>query len=140
MNGALREAINGFLFNRSEETRTLRLRDNYKFTLREHLMTEGEEDSNGHRWLELDPPLTIEGVTYRAICAQRRTSASLDMDAAEAKAKELGIYDKVFPVVEVRQFDEDALYACNQRGEISDEDLDSLITESVSYAIVPVKS
>lgn len=140
MNGALAEAVNGFLFNRAENKRTATMLDNYKFALREWLMEDGEEDSSGHRWLYFDDPLTVEGTTYRAIYAQRKVSVVLDESAAERKTKELGIYDKVFPVVEIRQFDEDALYAANQRGDISDEDLDSLIVETVSYAIVPVKS
>lgn len=140
MNGALIEAVNGFLFNRAEQERTTRMRDNYKFALRDWLMEDGEVDENGHRWLYFDEPLTIEGRTWRAICAQRRLSSSLDIEATEAKTKELGLYDQVFPVVSVRQFDEDALYAANQRGDISDEDLDSLITETETYAIVPVKS
>ena len=140
MNGALVEAVHGFLFNRAEQERTARMRDNYKFTLREWLMEDGEVDENGHRWLNFDEPLTIEGRTWRAIRAERRLSSSLDIDATEAKCKELGIYDEVFPVVEIRQFNEDALYAANQRGDISDEALDSLITETETYAIVPVKS
>lgn len=140
MNGALAEAVNGFLFNRAEQERTTRMRDNYKFALRDWLMEDGEVDENGHRWLTFDEPMTIEGKTWRAICAQRRLSSSLDIDATEELCKALGIYDKVFPVVSVRQFDEDALYAANQRGEISDEQLDGLITESETFAIVPVKS
>ena len=140
MNGALAEAVNGFLFNRAEQERATRMRDNYKFALRDWLMEEGEVDENGHRWLNFDAPLTVENRTWRAICAQRRIASSIDLDATETMCKELGLYDKVFPVVQVRQFDEDALYAANQRGEITDEQLDALITETETFAIVPVKS
>lgn len=140
MNRALAEAVNGFLYNRAQSEFTSRQRDSYRDSLRKWLMEDGREDENGHRYLDFDNDLTIEGKTYKAICAQRRVSSSIDLDATEAKARELGIYDLVFPVIEIRQFDEDALYAANQRGQISDEDLDSLITENVSYAIVPVKS
>lgn len=140
MNGALKEAVNGFLYNRAEQENTARLRDNYKFSLREWLMQDGEVDENGHRWLHFDDPLTIGGKTWRGICAQRRLSPSIDMDATEALAKAKGLYDEVFPVVSVRQFDEDALYAANQRGLISDEELDALIEENETYAIVPVKA
>lgn len=140
MNRALTEAIHGFLFNRAEQERTGKQRDTYRDVLKRWLMTDGREDENGHRYLDFENDLTIEGKTYSGICAQRRLSSSIDLDKTEALAQELGIFDLVFPVVPVRQFDEDALYAANQRGLISDEQLDSLITENVTYAVVPVKS
>lgn len=141
MDRALAEAVNGFLFNRSEQERTGKARDRYRDALRSWLMTEGREDENGHRYLDLDGSgLTIGDHTYRAICAQRRVTSSIDLDATEDLCRELGLFNEVFPVVPVRQFDEDALYAANQRGLITDEQLDSLITENVTYAIVPVKS
>lgn len=140
MDSVLVEAVNGFLYHRAESERTSKVRDGYRNVLREWLLAEGREDENGHRYLDLDKPLTIGGKEYSAICAQRRLSSSIDLDATEALCKELGLFDSVFPVVPVRQFDEDALYAANQRGLISDEQLDSLITENETYAIVPVKS
>lgn len=140
MNSALTEAVHGFLFNRAEQERTTKQRDSYKYALREWLMAEGREDENGHRWLEFENDLTIEGKTFKAICAQRRLSSEIDLDAAEALAKQKDLYDTVFPVVEIRQFDEDALYAANQRGLITDAELDALITENETFAIVPVKS
>lgn len=140
MNSALKEAVNGFLFNRSEQERTGKQRDMYRDALREWLMTDGEVDESGHRWLVFENPLTIEGRSWRAITAQRRLSSSIDLDAVEAWAKTNGFMDEVFPIVERREFDEDALYALNQRGLVSDEVLDSFITESETFAIVPVKS
>src|SRR6185437_7907376 len=104
MNGALVEAVNGFLFNRAEQERTTRMRDNYKFALREWLMEEAEVDENGHRWLIFDEPLTIEGKTWRAICAQRRLSSSIDLDMVESWARDNGFLDEIFPIVERREF------------------------------------
>lgn len=140
MNGALLEAVHGFLFNRSEVERKTKTRDNYKYALRTWLMEDGREDENGHRYLDFDNELTVEGTAYRGIVAQRRVSASIDLDATEELAKAAGIYDEVFPVVQIREFNEDALYAANQRGIISDDQLDGLVTENISFAIVPVKS
>lgn len=140
MNRALMEAVNGFLYNRSENERTGKERDGYRNALRDWLMTDGREDENGHRYLDFEDDLTIGDRTYKAICAQRRLSSSIDLDATEELVKAKGLYDTVFPVVEIRQFNEDALYAANQRGLLSDEELDSLITETETFAIVPVKS
>lgn len=140
MNGALLEAVHGFLYNRAEQERTAKTRDNYKFALREWLLEDGREDESGHRYLDFDDELTIEGKTYRGIVAQRRISSSIDLDATEELAKSHGIYDDIFPIVQVREFNEDALYAANQRGIISDAELDALLTENVTYAVVPVKA
>lgn len=140
MNSAVNQMIHGFLFNRAEQERTGKSRDSYRNLLREVIMEDGREDENGHRWLDFEEDLTVEGKTYKAICAQRRISSSIDLDATESLAKELNLYDEVFPVKEVRQFDEDRLYALNQQGKITDEQLDSLITEVETFAIVPVKS
>jgi hypothetical protein len=140
MNSAVNQMIHGFLFNRAEQERTGKSRDSYRNLLREILMEDGREDENGHRWLDFEEELTVEGKTYKAICAQRRISSSIDLDATESLSKELNLYDEVFPVKEVRQFDEDKLYALNQQGKITDAQLDSLITEVETFAIVPVKS
>lgn len=140
MDRVLTEAVNGFLFNRAEQERTGKQRDKYRDVVRQEVLTWGREDEGGHRWIDFDSDLTIEGKTYKAICAQRRVSSSIDLDATEALAKELGLLDEVFPVTPVRQFDEDKLYALNQQGKITDKQLDGLITENVTFAIVPVKS
>lgn len=140
MERMLQEAVHGFLFNRAEQERTAKTRDSYKDVVKRLIMTDGREDENGSRWLDFDEPLTIEGKSYRGIQAQRRLSSSIDLDATEELVRAKGLYNDVFPVVEVRQFHEDRLYAANQQGLISDAELDSLITENVTYAVVPVKS
>lgn len=138
MNSALQEAVNGFLFARSEEEEHKRRKERYRDALRTYLMDEGREDENGHRHADFEP-LTIGGKTYRGIAAQRRISASIDLDKTEALVRARDLYDVVFPPVTTRQFNEDALYAANQKGLITDAELDSLITENVTFAIVPVK-
>ena len=140
MDSALNEAVHGFLFNRAEQERTGKIRDKYRDALRDWLLADGREDESGHRYLDFESPLTVGERTWSGICAQRRLSSSIDLDAAESLCRELDIFDVVFPVVPVRQFDEDALYAANQRGLITDEQLDSLITENETFAIVPVKA
>jgi hypothetical protein len=140
MNGALIEAVHSFLYNRSEVERTGKARDTSRDFLKRWLMEDGRVDENGHRWLDFADELTIDGRTWKAICAQRRISSSIDLDATEELVKAKGLYNDVFPVVEVREFNEDALYAANQRGLISDEELDGLLIEVETFAIVPVKS
>jgi hypothetical protein len=140
MNSALIEAVNGFLHNRAEEEEVTRVKNRYRDVLRNWLMQDGREDENGHRHLDFDSPLTIGGKAWSGITAQRRISASIDLDKVEALVRARGLYDQVFPEVRIRQFKEDVLYILNQQGKITDAELDALITENVSFAIVPVKS
>lgn len=140
MDSAFMEVIHGFLYSRAQQEQRAKDRDRYRDILKSWVMEDGREDENGHRYLDFDEPLTIEGKTYSGIQAQRRVSASIDLDAAEELAKNLGIYEEVFPIVQIREFNEDALYAANQRGIVSDVALDGLITENITFAVVPVKS
>jgi hypothetical protein len=139
----LTKAVHTFLFNRDVETTASRAKGDGHRTLKEHLLSDAEgvrEDENGHKFYDFEKPLTIGGVEYKAISAQRRLSASIDLARTEELVREKGLYEDVFPPVTTRRFDEDALYAANQLGYITDEELDGLITENVTYAIVPVKS
>lgn len=140
MDRAMTEAVHGFLYNRSEQERTAKSRDAYRDLLRSWIMDDGREDDNGHRWLDFEDPLTIEGKTWRAIQLQKRVSSSIDLDAVEELVRAKGLYDDVFPEVVVREFNEDRLYAANQKGLISDAEIDGLVTEHVTYAVVAVKS
>lgn len=140
MEPVVTEVIHGFLYNRAQQEQRAKDRDRYRDILKAWIAEDGREDESGHKYLDFDNVLTIEGREYSGIQLQRRISSSIDLDATEDMSRKLGIYDKVFPVVQVRQFDEDALYAANQRGEISDEELDSLITENITFAVVPVRA
>lgn len=140
MNSALNEAVHGFLHNRAEESAVAEAKTRYRDALRVFLLQEGREDENGHRHLDFAAPLSVGGKSWSGITAQRRISPSIDLTRTEELVRAKGLYDTVWPVVSRREFDENALYIANQQGLISDSELDSLITENVTWAIVPVKS
>jgi hypothetical protein len=102
----------------------------------------GRVDENGHRYFDFAEPLTIGDETYTAIVAQRKTSSYLDEDAAAELLKSKGdsSYDMVFKRVVVREFNEDALYVLNQKGVITDDELDELTVEEESYSLTTVKA
>lgn len=143
------KAVHEFLYYRDVETKAApvknKARDFIKgwLTLKNAVgkFVNGREDENGHRYYDLPEPLTIGEATYVAIQAQRKTSSSIDLDKTEELLKSKGgsAYDIVFKPVVERRFDEDALFALNQRGVITDEELDSLEVISTSYSLVPVK-
>ena len=105
----------------------------------------GREDENGHRYLDFDRPITIGETTYTGVVAQRKVPAPyVDLDEAEKLLRELDptgkLYDMVFERVVVREFNEDKLYVLNQRGVISDEQLDALeVQGDPSYSLTVVK-
>lgn len=106
-------------------------------------MLNGRVDENGHRFYDFEQPLTIGEVTYTGIQAQRKTSSSIDLEATEKLLREKGgekLYDLVFKRVVTREFSEDELFLLNQKGVISDDELDALETESESYSLLPVKA
>ena len=141
---AVDKAVHDFLYQREQEVYATTMKNRGRDNLRAFLLEEDNEDiridESGHRYYDLPEPLNFGKQTYAAICAQRRLSSRIDLDAVEAYAREHGLLDEIFPVVPQRQFDEDSLYALNQRGIVSDDVLDSFITEDETFAIVPVKA
>lgn len=138
----LTKSIHTYLFNRSSEGFAKKQKTDAGNDLRQHIMENGREDENGHKYLDLNPPLAIDGVTYTAIKLERRVSSSVDLDATEVLMTKKGQveYERVFKQVVVEEFDENEFYLANQRGIVSDDELDAVITEEVTYALVPVKS
>lgn len=145
----LERSVHEFLFNRDVEAVATSVKNSARDVLKGWLtlknaagkMLNGREDSEGHRYLDFEEPLTINGVTYTGLKAERKTPAAhIDLDKAEALAREKGVYDKVFRRVVTRQFDEDALFLLNQKGVLTDDDLDDLVvTGDPSYALTVVK-
>lgn len=141
----LGKSLHNFLYYRGAETSAKTLKDRARDALKSWLTTEvdgrlvnGREDENGHRFYDSDP-VTIDGVTYAGVKAQRNLSLSIDVEKAEELARARGVYDLVFPERTVRDFNEDELFRQNQLGVFTDEELDGLEVTSVSYSLTAVK-
>lgn len=143
----LEKSVHEFLFNRdavaTAEPAKNKARDVIKgwLTVKNAVgkMTNGRVDENGHRFLDFEQPLTVNDVTYTGIKAERKTSTSIDLEAAEELARDKGLYDKIFKRTVIRVFDEDALFLASQKGLISEDELDALAVESESFSLVVVK-
>jgi hypothetical protein len=96
----------------------------------------GLTDEKGSFFLNLHTPVTVGDKTYRTLKNERRVSERLDEDAAEELLKSKGLLERCQKTVVV--FDPDELYVLNQEGLLSDEELDSLIVISESYAFKPL--
>lgn len=136
------KAVHGYLFSRSSENTAKTAKNKDGVYLRRFITENGREDESGHKYLDLDPPLTIDGVTYKAVKLERRASSSIDLEGAAALLTKKGQaeYERVFKAVTVEEFDENEFYLSNQRGVVTDDELDSVITEEATYALVPVKA
>ena len=113
---ALKEQIK-FLSDRQSEI---------KKRLNEAVQELGEVDGRGHITLELDEDIKITN--------QRRVSKTLNMDVADQLLAERGIKEDC--IIMIPTVSEDAIMAAFYKGQLSEEDIDSMFPAKVSYAFV----
>lgn len=145
MPSSLTKLAHEFTYNRGVETRAKRAKEQARDGLKAFLLEDSEDmrlDENGHRYLDLETPIPDGDDLVLSIRAQRNVSSSIDLDkAAEVlRAKSPAVYDRVFKRVVIRQFDENELYAVNQAGLVTDDELDSMIVENVTYSLGTVRA
>jgi hypothetical protein len=98
-----------------------------------------EPDEDGNFYYEFPDVIHLDETNFAGIMAQRRVSEYVDDDKAMELIKVHGLEDRCLKSYMVTEIDYDALYACNQEGVISDEDIDSIIEVNENYALVKVK-
>jgi hypothetical protein len=113
---ALKEQIK-FLSDRQSEI---------KKRLNEAVQELGEVDGRGHITLELDEDIKVTN--------QRRVSKTLNMDVADTLLAERGIKEDC--IIMIPTVSEDAIMAAFYKGQLSEEDIDSMFPAKVSYAFV----
>jgi len=96
----------------------------------ENIELEGEEDDKGNVVLEL--PHEVEG--FRSVIKQRRVSRKIDEERAEVVINGRGLEDKLYKTVRV--IDEDALMAALYNDELTEEEVDDMYPQSVTWALV----
>jgi hypothetical protein len=101
-----------------------------RLELFETLDTNGEADSKGNIVLEL--PTEVEG--YSAIVKQRRVSRKVDEAVAEEIIAEKGLEDTLYKTIRV--IDEDALMAALYSDELTEEEIEKMYPQSVTWALV----
>lgn len=88
----------------------------------------GSFDDRGHMVLEVDDD--VSGVS--AIVKQRKVSKNLDMQVAEDLLTKRGIKDACIEMVPT--LNESAIMAAFYEGKLSEEDIDAMFPEKVTYA------
>lgn len=123
-----------YLTARRQRDEMTALMDKEKTPINSILETYGEEDANGHRTLDVDPPIHgIDGMTR-----QRKVAHSVDETKAEAIARALNLYDRLFKPV--MTLDEDAVMVAREEGLLTDAQVDQMFPQKVTHALMPRKA
>jgi hypothetical protein len=93
----------------------------------------GEEDDKGHLYVHFDPP--VDG--YSSMQRQRRVSFGYDEDAAKQILKDKGIYEDCIVMRPV--IDEERIMGFLSDGTLTEEDIDAIRPQKITWAFVPVK-
>jgi len=94
---------------------------------------EGQEDSSGNMFIELDNE--VEGI--RVIEKQRRTTRKLDESIAEEIIVSKNLEDKLYKTIRV--IDEDAVMAAHYNDELTEEEIDQMFPSKVTWALMTKK-
>jgi hypothetical protein len=97
------------------------------------LETEGYQDDKGSLYLDLDEP--VEG--YAGLKYERRIGKSLNLDRANDLVAAKGLTERV--IVMVPTLDQEELLKAHYDGLVTQEELDSIMDVSETFAFVPVK-
>lgn len=104
-------------------------------------LKESEPDEDGNYYYEFPDPLHIgdDRTEYKGLKAQRRVSELINENVAQELIMKHDLGSRCIKEVVSYVIDYDELYACNQEGIISDEEIDSIIETEETFALVKVK-
>lgn len=137
MDESLRQA-HRYLYSSEEEARILKVKNESRDYLRDNIKDLGEPDENGNIIWYFDESLNL-GETYRGLMLQRRVSEYTDEDKVLAILEDTGLHSRCVTYITIPEIDLDEVYACNQEGLITDEEIDSMIEVKETWALVKVK-
>jgi hypothetical protein len=131
-------AVHDFLYSSEEEVRIVERKNSARDYLKKELLSLGTEDETGSILWEFDNPLSLKD-TYTGLKLQRRVSESLNDDRALEIIRKYDLEDRCIIEVVTEEIDYDELYAANQERLVADDEIDSIIESTVTYALVKVK-
>lgn len=102
--------------------------------LSELVDTTGEPDEKGNLWIHL--PHEVDG--YTALQRQRKVSQVLDQEVAENILKNKNLFERCYKMQPVLK--EDEVMAAHFEGLISEEEIDKMFPNKVTWAFVPKKA
>lgn len=132
--------VHQYFLASDEEANVKERREQFRNLLKPFLMENMEPDEKGNYTWEFDKPLTTQSGTYRGIMAQRRVSEFTDEDKARELIRAHGLETRCINEIIFEEVDLDELYAANQEGIVSDEEIDEIVYSEESYFLVKVKA
>jgi hypothetical protein len=112
--------------------------DTSKRDLKDWILDNCEQDESGNYLWDFDKPVIGDkDDSYRGLMLQRRVSEFIDEDKADEIIQAHNLQDRCYTTIEVIDFDQ--LYACNQEGVVSDEEIDSILSFNETFALIKVK-
>lgn len=129
-----------YLVSLDEEAKQKKSRESHRDFLKSFIMGSFEPDEEGNFFYEFPEPINLGDYLCRGLKAQRRTSEWINDDKAREIIAAHGLEDRCLKEVTETYIDYDALYAANQEGIIPDEEIDTVLEISESYALVKVKA
>lgn len=94
----------------------------------------GYTDDQGHIWYDLDE--AVDGVAQLQM--QRKVSQSLQEERAEKILKDKGLWEQCTTTITV--IDQDAIMAARFEDKLTDEDIESMFSKTVNYALMTPKA
>lgn len=132
---ATNEAALAFLDAKARESQAKKDQADPKKVIVDYISNEVEEDEKGHRtWA-----LPVEAFGYVSIQWQRKVKRVGDEEAADriVKAKRGLKESDLFTTVRV--LDEEKVFSALYQGTLTEEEVEAIFPEEVSYALVPQK-
>lgn len=108
--------------------------DSYRSTLMARLEESGDEDENGHRYLDLSDQVG----KWVGLQRQRRVTDLFDEDKALEILGEKDLTERCVKMVP--QVDQDAVYAALYEGLLTEDDIYAMFPPKITYALVAVKA
>lgn len=105
-------------------------KDDIKGRIFQTAEAQGEHTDKGHFVLEIDDEIT--GV--KRVVKQRRASKSFNPEAAEVLLTKKELRDECVKTVEI--LDEDAIMAAYYEGKLTDNDIDLMFPDKVTWALI----
>lgn len=110
-----------------------------KAELKEFINEHGKEDEDGSLVVTFPHPVKINGVTYTGLKQEKRAVPVVDEEKAMELVEEKGLLGAIPQEVVVVYDWEDGLYVLNAKKKITDEELDEVLGESVTWALQVIK-
>jgi hypothetical protein len=128
-----------FLYWRNESKKAEARKIDARDWLKDYIDVNGEPDENGSKRLYFDDAYTVDADSFAGLELRKGTPADrIDTDAAKLYIKEHNLEGLVVKMVPTYDWDE--LVLLNQKGVISDDDLDALfVTPEPTYSLYAIE-